>query len=155
MTRIVSIFIFLISIVATIPSQIRTEADFYQGYAVVAREAIVKFRPATRESLARVMRDFDIVATEGAADVVLLRSWRQDVGTLIRGLAARPEVEYAEPNYIYRTTDTPQAQSIPNDPNLDVLYGLNNKGQPIRGTAGVNDADIDAPEAWNYTTGST
>jgi subtilisin family serine protease len=100
------------------------------------------------------MRDFDIIATEGAADVVLLRSSRQDVATLIRALAARPEVEYAEPNYIYRTTDTPQPQSVPNDPNFDVLYGLNNAGQPIRGTAGVNDADIDAPDAWNYTTGS-
>jgi subtilisin family serine protease/Ca2+-binding RTX toxin-like protein len=55
-----------------------------------------------------------------------------------RALANRPEVAYAEPNWIYR------ASATPNDPRLDELWGLNQ----------ASDADIDAPEAWNTTTGS-
>ena len=55
-----------------------------------------------------------------------------------------PGVEYAEPNYIY------YADVIPNDPSFSQLWGLNNTGQ----TGGVSDADIDAPEAWNMSTGS-
>ena len=48
------------------------------------------------------------------------------------------------PNYLVSTTATP------NDPQYSKLYGLNNTGQ----TGGNADADIDAPEAWNVTTGS-
>ena len=39
---------------------------------------------------------------------------------------------------------------LPNDPNFSSQYALNNTGQ----TGGRVDADIDAPEAWNLTTGS-
>ena len=53
-------------------------------------------------------------------------------------------VRYAEANYLVSTTATP------NDPQYSKLYGLNNTGQ----TGGNADADIDAPEAWNVTTGS-
>ena len=40
--------------------------------------------------------------------------------------------------------------ALPNDPRFASLWGLDNSGQ----TGGVADADIDAPEAWNVTTGS-
>ena len=39
---------------------------------------------------------------------------------------------------------------FPNDPNFGRLYGLNNVSQ----TGGMFDADIDAPEAWDISTGS-
>jgi subtilisin family serine protease len=55
----------------------------------------------------------------------------------VRNLEQHAEVLYAEPNWIYRTSATP------NDPRFGELWRLN---QP-------NDADIDAPEAWNVTTG--
>ena len=55
-----------------------------------------------------------------------------------------PSVEYAEPDYKYSPVRTP------NDPLYPKLYGLNNTGQ----TGGNNDADIDAPQAWNETVGS-
>lgn len=55
-----------------------------------------------------------------------------------------PDVEYAEPNYIVRISATP------NDSNFDNLWGLHNTGQ----SGGTPDADIDAPEAWDLTTGS-
>ena len=53
-------------------------------------------------------------------------------------------VEYAEPNY-YRYKNV-----IPDDPSVGNLWGLHNTGQ----TGGTPDADIDAPEAWDITTGS-
>ena len=48
-----------------------------------------------------------------------------------------PYVEYAEPNYIYRVF------SVPNDPFFHLQWSLNQS----------MDHDIDAPEAWNLTTG--
>jgi subtilisin family serine protease len=63
-----------------------------------------------------------------------------NVEAVIRALSRRPDVLYAEPNWIYRPTATP------NDPYFGELWGLH---QP------ANDADIDAPEAWDITTGNT
>lgn len=62
----------------------------------------------------------------------------------IERLKANPNVEYAEPNYIY------SINLIPNDPLFGQLWGLHNTGQ----TGGTPDADIDAPEAWDIQTGS-
>jgi len=50
-----------------------------------------------------------------------------------------PIVHYAEPNFIVN------AAVVPNDPQFGSLWGLNNS----------SDADIDAPEAWDITTGSS
>lgn len=60
------------------------------------------------------------------------------------------DVEYAEPNY-YRYP----AATIPNDSDFQELWGLNNTGQSVYGNPGLSDADIDAPEAWDITTGSS
>jgi subtilisin family serine protease len=40
--------------------------------------------------------------------------------------------------------------AVPNDPSFGQLWGLSNTGQ----SGGLRDADIDAPEAWDITTGS-
>lgn len=59
-----------------------------------------------------------------------------------------PDVEYAQPNYLLYPTKTT------NDTYYDrYLYGLNNTGQVIGGTAGIPDADIDVMEAWDESTG--
>ncbi|MCP4649637.1 MAG: S8 family serine peptidase [PVC group bacterium] len=60
-----------------------------------------------------------------------------------------PEVEFVEPNY-YR-----YSMSTPNDNNFGSLWGLNNTGQIVNTVSGAVDADIDAPEAWDITTGSS
>ncbi|MCK5020640.1 MAG: right-handed parallel beta-helix repeat-containing protein, partial [Candidatus Peribacteraceae bacterium] len=60
-------------------------------------------------------------------------------------LSNDPRVLYAEPNYLISTT------AIPNDPGFNSLWGLNNSGQ----TGGTPDADINAPDAWNISTGSS
>jgi subtilisin family serine protease len=61
-----------------------------------------------------------------------------------------PDVEYAEPNYLRYATAT-----IPNDTFFSELWGLDNTGQNVNGSPGTSDADIDAPEAWDITTGNS
>jgi subtilisin family serine protease len=65
------------------------------------------------------------------------------VEAALHAFRSNPNVLYAEPNFHVRTLATP------NDPSYSALYGLNNTGQ----TGGLADADIDAPEAWDITTG--
>lgn len=66
---------------------------------------------------------------------------------LIAALSAETNtLLYAEPDHILHITET-----IPNDPGLSDLWGLHNSGQ----SDGAEDADIDAPEAWDITTGTT
>ncbi|MDK1288870.1 S8 family serine peptidase [Pseudoalteromonas umbrosa] len=62
----------------------------------------------------------------------------------IKLLEDHPAVAYVEPNYMVK------AMAIPDDSLFDQLWGLNNTGQ----TGGTNDADINAPEAWDISIGS-
>jgi len=59
-----------------------------------------------------------------------------------------PLIDYAEPNYLQYVD---LEQTTPNDQKFSQLWGLNNTGQ----TGGIDDADIDAPEAWDISTGSS
>jgi subtilisin family serine protease len=59
------------------------------------------------------------------------------------GFSRSPDILYVEPNYKRWQC------VIPNDPNFPNLWALNNTGQ----TDGTEDADIDAPEAWDIHTG--
>ena len=68
-----------------------------------------------------------------------------DIMAAIKQISKNPAVEYAEPNYIVR------AIGMPDDPDFVSLWGLNNTGQDN----GTVDADIDALEAWDTTTGSS
>jgi subtilisin family serine protease len=58
-----------------------------------------------------------------------------------------PNVEYAEPNYIRHIMST-----IPNDTYFGNQWALHNTGTYAGGTTG---ADINAPEAWDITTGNS
>ena len=69
-----------------------------------------------------------------------------DVGQAIEQYRSRPDVLYAEPDWIVHAIDT-----IPDDPDFDDLWGLHNTGQ----SDGTADADIDAPAAWDLGTGSS
>jgi subtilisin family serine protease len=73
----------------------------------------------------------------GPSAVVGLRRG-ESVAHGVARLNRRADVAFAEPNYLYHL------DASPNDPMFSQLWGLNQ----------ANDADIDAPEAWNATTGS-
>ena len=66
-----------------------------------------------------------------------------DIERAAKILSRHPAVKYAEPNYILRALGTPD------DPRYPEMWGLNNTGQ----NGGTPDADVDAPEAWDITTG--
>jgi hypothetical protein len=78
----------------------------------------------------------------------LVRVSPADVTAAADALRNDPRVRYAEPNFVVK------ADALPNDPSFGNTWGLNNTGQTINGSPGTADADIDAPEAWNVTTGS-
>ena len=119
----------------------------------VPHELVVRFKPGTaaseRSSLnaaqnARVQRDLLVPRA-----YLLRLSKGRDVRTAQRAYERNPNVQYAEPNYIFGLDAT-----FPTDPQFSLLWGMNNTGQTVNGTAGTADADIDAPEAWDTTTGS-
>jgi subtilisin family serine protease len=61
-----------------------------------------------------------------------------------------PGFQYLEPNAVIKL------QATPNDPVFGYQYGLNNTGTvPFDTGVSTADADIDAPEAWDLTTGSS
>ena len=75
--------------------------------------------------------------------IFLLKMKSNDIDSAVRDYSNNPNVEYAEPDYIVHV------DTIPNDPELNKLYGLINNGQ----TGGKIDADIDASEAWDVEKG--
>ena len=64
---------------------------------------------------------------------------------LIEVLESDDRVAFAEPNYLLQINEEP-----PSDPFFERLWGLHNTGQ----TGGTADADVDALEAWEISTGS-
>lgn len=79
-----------------------------------------------------------------------------NVQSAIRAYRADPNIEYAEPNYIYSVNAV-----TPNDPLYPKQWALNNTTQSYPSSGrwgnppGTADADLDAPEAWATTTGGS
>ncbi len=68
-----------------------------------------------------------------------------DTDATLKALRADPNVAYAEIDSIV------SAQVLPNDPQFSDLWAMHNTGQ----NGGVEDADIDAVEAWETSTGDS
>jgi subtilisin family serine protease len=108
----------------------------------VPGEVIVQFRAGVSASA----RSATLEASNGRARRGLgeagLTLVRLEKGASVRSAVAElesdPRVEFAEPNYVYQLT------AIPNDPLFPRLHGLHQPG---------GNHDIDAPAAWNTTTG--
>ena len=120
----------------------------------VPGELIVRFTPGASADERRALN-----AAQGASEqrrllvarAFLLRLPRgRDAVAAARAYERNPNVEYAEPNFIAAPVAT-----TPSDPSFGQLWGLHNTGQAVNGVAGTPDADIDAPEAWDVTQGST
>jgi len=103
--------------------------------------------------LVEVKKQFRFLSKRRGRTYVLLRSRRIRIGPnigkpeistieLMGELLKNPQVEAVSPNYYRYKAD------IPTDPLFDLLWGLHNTGQ----TGGTEDADIDAPEAWDIRT---
>jgi subtilisin family serine protease len=86
------------------------------------------------------------LGTEGLVKLELADATPQSVSRVLAALRAAPQwVDYAEPDYVVHTL-----LNDPNDPAYSggELWGLRNVGQ----SGGINDADIDADEAWDVRT---
>lgn len=101
-------------------------------------------------------RDRDRAAVDGKVKKHLRRGW--EVWSLGRGVSVEQALDRlkghgrllnAEPNYCVSLAATP------GDSMFGQQWGLHNTGQSIAGgSGGTPDADIDAVEAWDITTGS-
>lgn len=80
----------------------------------------------------------------------LVRVPPDGVGDQLEGLRKRPDVIYAEPNYLRYPA------KLPNDPRFSEMWGLKNTGQVVDsgGHPGKPGNDIRAEQAWDVTTGS-
>jgi subtilisin family serine protease len=121
--------------------------------AYVPGELLVKYKPTLRAAAAdyarqrwgvstlRTFHDIGVHHVKLPADITVVEAvelYRSD-----------PDVEYVEPNY-YR-----YLQVVPHDPDFDLLWGLENTGQPVQGTFGTPGADIEATAAWDRATDCT
>lgn len=88
-----------------------------------------------------------------AIDVQVVDVGYKNVGQVVSAYAKSGNVEFAEPNYI--------AKALTNDTHFDRQWGLHNTGQTTCNTegdicvTGTEDTDVDAPEAWAITPGSS
>src|SRR4029450_7106478 len=96
---------------------------------------------AQQRRLATLASKPRVSSLEWHGPVALLRDETQkDARVLAQQLGARPEVEYAEPNYILRLTprDTPvpldvgelQPAAVPNDPGYSAQWNLSSLDFP-------------------------
>ena len=137
---------FFVSPVWALPGS-RTQTGQTRRY--VAGELLVKYKPRVRAAASEYFRGRWGVSTLktyqaiGAEHVKLPKG--MTVEEALEIYQDDPDVEYAEPNYLRRISLTPD------DPDFSKLWGFHNTGQ----TGGLEDADIDAPEAWDTQTGNS
>jgi subtilisin family serine protease len=157
---------------SVLPSGRRSETAKNNLIEFVPGEILVRFRTdAIADTKEQVMAPLRALGQEISVDVQPFGENGENLETIeglrfarvapdetleaIAALNARPDVLYAEPNYIRRRDVT-----VPNDPQFGSLWGLRNTGQTGFNDAtqqsepGRVDADIDADEAWDITTGS-
>jgi len=120
-------------------------------------ELIVRFAAAADGKLRSTGENNQILNAVGGGTII--RNFRIVPGLSVVKLPTGMTVEealqklgkakgvlYAEPDYRVSAFST-----LPNDPRFNDLWGMHNTGQ----TGGTVDADIDAPEAWDISTGSS
>ena len=119
--------------------------------AFASDRVIVKFRDGAALDNQNVLLDSLGLSLQqtleyvGGISIVEVVSGDKSIEEIVEELNTSSIVEYAEPDHFY------QIQLTPNDPSYSLLWGLHNTGQ----TGGTADADIDAPEAWDITTGDS
>ena len=121
--------------------------------AFVPGELLVKFRPEVRKESAAAYQEWFNISTRRTFAINGYQQVKLPPGVTIDEAlelyTGDPDVEHAEPNYLL------YADRTPDDTDFEELWGLDNTGQNVDETNGTPDADIDAPEAWDVTIGSS
>jgi thermitase len=136
---------------------------------------LVAFNPGTAASDIRSAHSRaggKVIKTISAIGVEVVAVPAGKVLSTIQQYRLNPNVKFAEPNYqrpLFRPVTNEGSEPVLGiSNNFEEQWGLHNEGQsfgatidPIWGTlifpaySGTADADIDAPEGWNLSTGST
>lgn len=112
----------------------------------------------------------DVKLSYGSISVLKVAE-NKSVESVISTLNQNPEIEFAEPNYIYsvnpiksglgpvkkqlKSPFTDFTASLPDDADFGKLWGLRNTGSnEPKGSAGIEGADVNALKAWDITKGS-
>jgi subtilisin family serine protease len=119
------------------------------GNNYVKDEVLVKFKP----SVSAVLREAAVSAGGGAVRATLQRglthiklSAGQSVAASVAAYSSNPNVEYAQPNYIYHE------MAVPTDPNYGQQWGFKNTGQTVNGSVGTSGKDMNLEPAWSHIT---
>ncbi len=128
-----------------------------RGFDYVPGEIIVKFKEdssaLTRSQTLAAYGRHQAQAVNARGLMRVKLGPGEDMADAIAVHAGDPEIEYAQPNYIYRALNTPA------DAFYGQLWGLNNTGQTVAAGSyatnnppGVTGMDIDAEAAWDLRT---
>lgn len=141
----------LIAIVALLftvtPAEPRTPGKAELSHDYVPGELIVKPRSGASLAAIGTLRSRLNAQVKNTFPSIGAELWvvaGMSVDEALARFSADPSVEYAEPNFRIHATGF-----IPDDPLFESQWALHNTGQ----TGGLPGADIDAPEAWESTTG--
>ncbi|MHC5003308.1 MAG: S8 family serine peptidase, partial [Planctomycetota bacterium] len=121
------------------------------GPLIVTPDILVGFQPGVDAERARAVlaasnagavTDAALGGIEGLFKLRSAAMTGLDVLAAANALARHPDVRFAEPDMIF----TGRGSGYPTDPGFALCWGLHNSGAAW-------DADIDAPQAWEITTG--
>jgi subtilisin family serine protease len=98
-----------------------------------------------------------VLKTSHETQFGVIRTEHEDIASVIQTLSKREDVEYAQPNFIYRKS------AVPNDPEYNRQWGLKNTAQTIANThlsesiyttnnAGLANRDMGFEAAWDKVT---
>ena len=142
---ILLVIYFLVSPVLAFELDTGDKTQEPQGVVYVPGELLVKYRPSVHATAKEYYRTQWGIITFRRFGGIGVHHLKLPKGLTVEealGIYLEdPDVEYAEPNYYYYATTTP------NDTFFGQLWGLHNTGQSMNGTSGTADADIGAPAA--------
>lgn len=121
--------------------------QFVEGEAIVTFKESADFVAAQgtlKGHSLQFARHFAFLSQQCRRHSGLVRADNRTTAQLISELSADPDVDVAEPNYLRWVSS-----SVPNDTLFSQLWGLQNTGQSVNGTAGTAGDDIRFVSAWS------
>jgi subtilisin family serine protease len=121
--------------------------QYVEGEAIVTFKASEDFASAQRSLQGHSLqfnRHFAFLSEQRGRHSDLVHAANRTTAQLIAELAADPQVEFAEPNYLRWVSS-----SVPNDASFSQLWGLQNTEQTVNGTVGTAGDDIEFVDAWS------
>ena len=119
-----------------------------------SNEIIVKFKDKVKNSEKdKILKNYNLKKLRTTKIYEALNiSKNDDIIEVANKLYESGNFEFAYPNII---CNAELFNTIPNDPYFQYQVTCHNTGQAFNGHSGTSDADIDAPEAWDISTGSS